>query len=430
MSETDLKGMSDTLQLPRDVYVFVQNLAARHGGGILRNESNGLHLYIACPECLKNFGTKELQSKHLAINIDKCYGLNKFATYQKSRVSTEKGVKNELVALCHKTNKGFSVKQLMNMQKIEDRPEHIKAMHKEVTMAASKAVLLKDERGNYIPYPPGKITPLIELQENHPALEYLRSRDYDIQSLWEQLGASYCYEETPGDTSSTPDEQKIGVYYRRMPDGWKDTPQGRIIFFADIRNTRKGWQARLLEKKVDGWKWYYHPYREEWVAVEKEIAPGQWEVREDYRDEKYQWKPSKYRMATGTDMSKGVGRSSILMGFDAAVKWNEERKTKIPFAVLVEGPLDAGRIGAPALAMLGKYLSDQQAALLRVFKKIIVVLDNDDAGQSGLVRVKNLFAEKHMDFDVCVVPKPFKDVGEMTTIAAWEMLEPVIKDCL
>lgn len=428
MSENNTTGVDGSLQLPREVSVFVQNLASRHGGGILRNESNGLHLYIACPECLKNYGTRELQAKHLAINIDKCFGLNKFAAYQKSRSATSQGVRNDLVALCHKTNKGYSTKQLMAMPKIEERG--IKAMQKEVTMAASKAILIKDEQGNYIPYPPGKITPITELQENHPALEYLRSRNYDIQSLWEQLGASFCYEETPGDTSSTPEENKIGVYYRRMPDGWKDTPQGRIIFFADIRNTRKGWQARLLEKKMDGWKWYYHPYREEWVAVEKEISPGKWEVREDYRDEKYQWKPSKYRMATGTDMSKGVGRSSILMGFDAALKWNKDHNTKIPFAVLVEGPLDAGRIGAPALAMLGKYLSDQQAALLRVFKKIIVVLDNDDAGQSGLVRVKNIFAEKRMEFEVCYVPAPFKDVGEMTTKAAWEMLEPVIKDCL
>jgi hypothetical protein len=406
----------------------VKALSRKHGGGILRSETNGLHLYIPCPECLKTAGTRELHAKHLAVNIDKCFGLGKFSKYRRSRFAGKDGVRNQFVALCHKTNKSFTVEELLRMPDISERG--IKAVQGEVVMAASNAVLLQDEKGRWIPYPPGDCIPLIELPPHHPAMEYVLSRGYDPKVLHEQMGAAFCYRETPPDNYNTKEEDKIGVYYRNMPDGWKDTPQGRLILYANIRGAKKGWQARILEKKEDGWKWYFHPYRKEWVAVEKQLADGSWQIRNDYAEEKYQWKPSKYRMATGTDASKGVGRSSVLLGFDAALAWNEKHNTKIPFVVLCEGPLDAGRIGPPAVAMLGKYLSDPQVNLIKSFKKVIVVLDNDDAGAEGLIRVKDVFKTNHIRFDICTVPKQFKDVGEMSTSEAWDMLHPVIKDCL
>lgn len=406
----------------------VDALSRKHGGGILRSETNGLHLYIPCPECLKTAGTREIHAKHLAINIDKCFGTNKFSGYVRTRFKDSNHIRNQFVALCHKTNKTFSVEELLNMPNIEERG--IKTVQSEVVMAASKAVLLQDEKGRWIPYPPGECIPLIDLPENHPAMEYVLSRGYDPKVLHEQMGAAFCFKETPPDDYNAKEEDKKGIYYRHMPDGWKDTPQGRLILYANIRGAKKGWQARILVKEEDGWKWYFHPYRNEWVAVEKQMPDGSWEIRQDYTEEKYQWKPSKYRMATGTDASKGVGRSSVLLGFDAALAWNDTHNTRVPFVVLTEGPLDAGRIGPPAVAMLGKYLSDQQMHLIKPFKKVIVVMDNDEAGRKGLVRVKEVFTSNHIKFDICTVPERFKDVGEMTTADAWEMLQPAIKDCL
>ena len=422
--DATISGIED-----KNVARKVNALSRKHGGGLLRKETNGLHLYIPCPECLKVSGIKEIHAKHLAINIDKGFGLEKFKDFQKSQVRLKYGVRKQRVALCHKTNKSYTLDELLSMPDVKDRPQGIVGVSTEVVAAASKAVLTKDSLDRWIPYPPGECTPLIELPPDHPAMEYVLSRGFDPKLLWEQFGASYCYKETKSDGYNIPESEKLGIYYRFMPDGWKDTPQGRLVMFASIRGSNKGWQARLLVKEHEGWKWYFHPYRNEWVAVEKQMPDGSWQVRQDYKEEKYQWKPSKYRMATGTDASKGVGRSSVLMGFDAARKWNEDNNVKIPFAVLVEGPLDAGRIGPPAVAMLGKYLSDQQLSLLKVFKKVIVVLDNDEAGRSGLARIKSVFADKHMRFDICTVPEPFKDVGEMTTAAAWKMLAPVIKDC-
>lgn len=427
MKELQQSGKATIDGLPREVTIVVKALADKHGGGILRSESHGLHLYIPCPECLKTNGTRELQAKHLAINIDKCFGLNTYKSYHRFTHKTANGVLRGNVALCHKTNKKWDIQTLINMPRLEDRG--LVAVNKEVTYAASNAILLKDAKGSYIPYPPGECTPLSELPDNHPAIEYLLNRNYNIASLCHQFDASYCYQETPPDTRHTPEADKIGVYYRNMPDGWKDTPQGRIIFNADIRGSRKGWQARVLDKKEDGWKWYWHPYREEWVAVEKEVENGTWEVRADYKEERYQWGPSKYKMATGSDITRGVGRSSILMGYDVALQWNREN-SKIPFAVLVEGPLDAGMVGPPAVAMLGKYLSDPQVTLLKAFKKIIVVLDNDEAGSTGVDRVRSALTEHHIKYVVCQVPSQYKDVGEMTHESAWRMLEPFTKDCL
>lgn len=423
MSETELPGEKN-IALPREVDVVVKTLARKHGGGVLRHESNGLHLYLPCPECLALNGTKEIHAKHLTINIDKCFGLGKFKRKAKHQLRMHNGVRDQFAALCHKTNKKFTVGELIDYKSIEKRGIPGSAPGS-VSMSCSNAVLTKDENGKDIPFPPGKVTPVMDLPADHPAVTYLTNRGYDPVELYKHMEVSYCYEETPPDKRDTPPQDKRGIYYRYMPDDWRDTPQGRIIFYARIRGAAKGWQARVIDHVADGWKYYWHPYREEWVPVEKQAPDGTWLTRKDYLGEKYQWKPSKYRMAIGVDPNRGVGRSSILMGYDAARAWCEDNQNSV--AVLTEGPLDACRLGPPGLAMLGKYLASNQADLLKGFRKVVVVLDNDSAGQTGLVRVKTICAEKNIRLESCQVPANLKDLGEMSQEAANELISPLLK---
>jgi DNA primase len=111
------------------------------------------------------------------------------------------------------------------------------------------------------------------------------------------------------------------------------------------------------------------------------------------------------------------------MGLDAAVEFNQKLNLTKPTACIVEGPLDAARIGPGAVALLGKYMSERHADLLvRKFKKLIVVADNDKAGQEMAKRIKELMSERRAEVVFIDIPDQYKDVGEMTYEAAIEMI--------
>ena len=118
------------------------------------------------------------------------------------------------------------------------------------------------------------------------------------------------------------------------------------------------------------------------------------------------------------------------MGFDAALRWNTDNNMSTPIVFIVEGPLDAGRIGPPACAILGKSLSTEQAQLLRPFKKIVIVMDNDDAGRTGIIRAQSILGPMGLDYEICHIPDTFKDVGEMSYMNVMLMLEPYVTACI
>jgi hypothetical protein len=298
---------------------------------------------MACPECPQRDGKKELASRHLAVNADRCLGTGKYA----ARVGQYSA---DYSGYCMKQAKGFEVSALKAMVPLKDRgwPD----VPSTITRPAPGRCLIPDGKGNMIPDHPGEVIPLTELPEDHPAVQYLKSRRFDIQSLHTQFRVGFCVREAP-------ENPEVDRYYKRLPCGFRDTPQNRIIFHADVKGVQRGWQARIIEQVIGDLKYYLHPYTNQWVAMEKKDAStGKWEPLPHVAAEPVQWKPSKYKTAFSSE------RNQMLMGFDAAIRWNQLMKLPKPLVMVTEGPLDAGRMGCGAVPLLGKFLSDAQANML------------------------------------------------------------------
>jgi 5S rRNA maturation endonuclease (ribonuclease M5) len=97
--------------------------------------------------------------------------------------------------------------------------------------------------------------------------------------------------------------------------------------------------------------------------------------------------------------------------------WNFETLTDCQTAIIVEGPGDIWRLVEAGyeqgLALLGKGFSKMQQFILKDLgiKKVVLALDNDDAGQAGQAEIK-----KHLDFcEVLFTDLPNKkDVGDLS----------------
>lgn len=398
--------------IPEDVMNFAQALSAKHGSVLISREKNGLHLNLACPACLEVEGDSELRKRHLAVNADK------FCATGRWEGATD--YLRDSVGLCMKCGTKYKATQLMTFAPLAARGIKESKIGS-VSFIDNTQWLVRDSLDRIVPGGPGNgppgvrgqhgdpqdVIPIIHLEPNHPAVMYLRDRDYDLQSLWEQFRCSYCVREWEQDPVTK-------RYYRKMCEGFRDSPQGRIIFFADIEGVQKTWQARVIDRELKTatdrrFKQYWSGDSNCWFTMEefdpvkkKFVPPPQYAER---------WSPSKYRTANGTS------RNEILMGLDAAIAWNaKHRPGRLPVVFTSEGPLDAGRLRSPAVAQIGKFLSDDQIALLaRHFAVVIQVPDNDAAGQRDLDLSARRLATKVMT-DTWHLPKQLPNGGEAKDI--------------
>jgi hypothetical protein len=170
-------------------------LAEVHEGVRLGNGGSGLHAYIACPVCLQDAGKDELSDRHLAVNLDKAV----------------KG--RDRVCMCMRCDEIFNVSELLSMKPLEERG------HERNPEIINKTVLTAnlcepDGNGNEVPKGPGQTIPSIALPEDHPAILYLRSRNFDPAALYQQFGAEYCVRE------------RTNTKYTRLGHGFRLSPQG------------------------------------------------------------------------------------------------------------------------------------------------------------------------------------------------------------
>lgn len=383
-------------------------LSRKHGDVHIARESGGIHLYMASPEGLEQDGAIELQKKHLSVNADKYFASGKW----QSRIGT---YNNDRCALCMKYDKAYEVSTLLKMVPLSDRGYSEKIQAKVSVGVDNSKFLVDDGKGNLIPEAPGIVIPVNILPDDHPAADYLLKRGYNLSSLVHQFDTSYCMTEMPEDRVRE-------RFWRKLPGGFKDTPQGRIIFFGDMLGVRRGWQARVLSYNDGATEWYYHPYDKAWTAV-KNLEDGEWkftsrfEPMPAYNREPQPFDPSKYRI------SKGASRNKLILGLDMAIAWNKaHRKLGKRVVIITEGPLDAGKFGPPAVAILGKYLSDDQSDILtKHFDIIMYVSDNDKAGLEGAARIQRKLADKN----IIQIPLPtqYKDPGELPLDEAWALFE-------
>lgn len=343
------------------VQELVDALSRIHGRVDVRKESSGMHLMMACPKCLAAYGRRELKSRHLQLNVDKLLGTGQHA--DRFLPGKRDKMKSQGYAQCMKEHGPFSLDEMLGWPTLEERGIDNVAPQM-VVHAAGKRYLVPDDKGNMIPDHPGKVIPLTALPYEHPALLYLRQRDYDPVKLYYQFRASWCEVESP-------EGEQYNRWYRKHGYEWKSTPQGRIIFYSDVCGIQVCWQARYLEIEHEGQKLLWHPYRQRW-----ETRPP-WPEKEG---------PIKYATASG------ALRNNQLCGFDAvrlalSAKQDGTHKT----CVLTEGPLDAARFPERGMALLGKNLSQSQALLLRpFFNKFVLAFDADDAGAEARDKAKAL----------------------------------------
>ena len=394
---------------PPEVRRLADALAHIHGDVDISTESSGIHLYLADPGLLQEDGAKELRSKHCSVNASKFFGIGKWH-------DAKPGVKRKC-ASCMKNGVIYSVEQLLNYLPLSLRGIPDVGPGK-VVSKARESVMIEDANGVMIPDHAGTLIPVHELPPDHPASWYLLQRGFDLKLLYDMFRASYCSAEAPAVSG------KRG--YRSLLDGWRNTPQGRIIFHGDVRGSQQIWQGRVIDHTEDTRHFVWHPYREQWCVDSVRDAPdAPWRHVHPYdrQDEHgaFVWKDlAKYYNVAGGQ------RNLSALGFDRAVEWSRGRDPAKRFCILVEGPLDAGKIGSPAIAVIGKFLSPGQAQLLASeFPTVLVGYDNDGPGKDQRKKAASVLNDAGARIRDVYAPETFKDWGEMTRQQCWSAIAPV-----
>lgn len=392
--------------IPAEVKSLAEDLARIHGPVRISSEANGLQIYIPDPDGLREDGIRAIQDPKLAINPELYLGIGRFnvdeyptkENRQLYRDFRSQG-KEVPCAVSMKTKKRWSVSALLTMVPIHKRMPNLNVRSK-VTVGTICKDMVYDEDGNLIPNWVGSTIPLWLLPNNHPAIEYLTKRGYDITTLEQQFEACYC-------DCCLPEDRSRGRYYSKLPGGMRKCHQGRIILTIRMNGVRKGYQSRLIDKVENG-NYYVWSDREEWLLIRRMKSDGTVEdIYPPTEEFPKGFEVPKYLNATGSK------RNELLMGYDAAVKFNEQRAYKDKYCILCEGPMDAARLGPPAIAILGSSLSDIQADYLRAsFGRICTVMDKDAAGKKCLEVINKRLPER-VGTDI-VLPNGCKDAGDLS----------------
>jgi hypothetical protein len=420
--------------VPKEINDIADRIARQHNCKVtLAKESSGYHLYMPCPECLHSHGKSELRDPKYAINLSKYFGIGDQFRHLSERhsqafspldldynqaVNDERNLKT---GICMRTWQSpnphrFPVEDLLTMDAITTRHPDIHTSYRLINGADGaerESHWMEDPvTGKLCPPPAGEVVPLSELSPFHPARWYMETyRKFDLKRLEELYRCGFCVKEYP--------ESKVHkIWYRKFPGGWKDTPQGRIIFHSLHDGTPMTWQGRWIEvESEDGLtKRGLNPYSNQWdILATRATAKQAWIPYPpfDELDEEGNLKfdISKYKTA------KHSARE--LMGWDGAIKRADEDSDPIRWCVLTEGPLDGARVGPGGLIIMGKSLSQANAEKVAAnFHLVLTGFDNDKYGREATQKISaTLFGcRQHNPIVGCVdqlIIPDGKDLGEM-----------------
>lgn len=408
-------GSITTADVPQCVKALAQRLAKIHGPVQVTSEASGMHLYIADPELLITDGEKELSSRHMAINVDKYFGLGKwnvdeYPTKENQALYKKYRREDKEVPCCMsmKTGKPSTVSYLLSLPPVEQRINTNRNVQANVFTSSTNKNLVYDEQGNLVPEGPGEIVPLHTLEENHPAREYLKQRGFNPDLLEQEYSVGYCIQALPEDRAK-------GRYWSRLPAGVCNSPAGRIIFpMLDADGVRRGWQARVVDySNAEGEKWLWTPDKR-WLLIEKNgkdvyITPAT---------------PDGFKKLHKYINARGMARNEVMFGLRQAIQhFKEDTHWTQRYCVLVEGALDVAKGGPPCIALLGKNMSAMQAEQIKKhFCKVYVVADQDEAGKSMLKSVSKQLSATHPVVELYLPPGK-KDLGECSYEEAARILK-------
>lgn len=215
--------------------------------------------------------------------------------------------------------------------------------------------------------PPGDLISLEELPHDHQAVNYIRSRKFDIAELSNVYGVKYC---NNGRTFA-------GIF----------NTTGALIFPFWVKGELIGWQARLT----------YNP---------DSLTDSDCEMVGLTRDVDGDWvKPPKYWT------SPGLEKGRILYNYDWA--------NRSEVVVISEGVFDAIGIGKSGVAALGKGVTDQQVGLIidnMRWKLAVIMLDPGDATKEMEMLEASL---RHTVKTLRVELQGYKDPGEAPREEIW-----------
>ena len=399
-------------EIPEEVKALAHRLAKIHGPVAITTESAGMHLYIPDPELLSKDGEKELTSRHMAINADKYFGLNRWnvdenPTRENVELYRKFRSQGREVPCCMsmKTGRTTTVEQLLKMRPLEERTNIIRRSESPVIAGDQKKCLVYDEYGNLVPEPPGTVVPLSALEKNHPARKYLIQRGFDPDLLSGLYHVGYC-------TQALPEDRSKGRYWSKLPAGCRNSPQGRIIFpIEDEAGVKRGWQARAIDYKDNKGNRYLWTDKELWLQIEKE-GVDLFATPET---------PDGFRTLRKYLNAKGLSRNQVVFGIRQAMDITKDLPYDQRVCYVVEGVMDAMKGGAQCLAILGKSMSYFQADVIRRhFGKVLLIADNDRAGKSFTRCIK----EELEDVPIleATLPAGKKDLGECSYTEAQELI--------
>lgn len=400
--------------VPAEVMALAERLAAIHSCAVIHNGANGIHISIPDPELLETNGAREFTSRHLQINAEKYLGIGRYdvdvhrtrenvALYNKYR---RKGLEVPCAVSQH-SQKNYWVRDLLsNYKPVEERGLALPYIPKySVTGAVTgENNLVDDGFGAMVPAWCGDTVPLHELPQDHPAVQYIARRRYNVEWVSKAYGLCYC-------TKAVPQDRSKGVVYSPVTDGLRNTYEGRVIIPVRVDGHVVGYQGRAVELKASNGTFVWNGAS--WVIVKD--ADGNSTLPEGRKLNKYM-------------SAAGMARNRMLFGYDQAAMWNLDNAMHGPRSrcVVVEGPLDALRIGPPAVAVLGASMSRVQAAMIAGrFSRVIIAGDNDKAGGEAVGRIMEALKAAGVNMalvDAVKVPSG-KDLGDMETKAALELIQ-------
>lgn len=405
--------------IPDEIKALAQRLSHLHGQVLVTSEASGRHLYIPDPELITQDGEKELYSKHMAINADKYFGFGKWNVDENPTKENQELYKKYRAhglevpcAMSMKTGRRTTVQELLHVLPLDQRIHLVRPLQQKVITGDSTTDkhLVYDEHGNLVPEGPGHTVPLSALPDDHPAREYLRQRGYDPDLLEKQYGVEYCDEALPEDRS-------VGRFYSKLPGGYKNSPQGRIIFpILDAKGIKRGWQARAIDYSDDkGNRWFW-TNQQTWLQIHKD-----WNDIFATPDE-----PIGFMHLRKYLNARGFNRNQAAFGIYQAIQVTKDLSYEQRVCYVMEGAMDAAKGGPPCIALLGKSMSDDQAMVIRShFAKVVLVADQDRAGKDFVRCISKKLED--MPLLQAVLPEGKKDLGDCTYDEAAAVLRQALE---
>lgn len=416
-------GSITTADVPEQVKALAMQLSKIHGPVQVTSEASGMHLYVADPELLLKDGEKELASRHMAINVDKYFGLNKwdvdeYPTKENQQLYKKYRMEGKEVPCCMsmKTGKPSSVSFLLSLPPVDQRISTTRVIHPNVFSSATNKSLVYDDKGNLVPERPGDVVSLAELEEQHPARQYLCQRGFNPDLLASEFNVGYC-------TQALAEDRAKGIYWSKLPANVRNSPANRIIFpMLDADCVQRGWQARVID--------FVDSHKARWLWTDT----ARWlQIEADGVDLfKNELNPDGFKKLHKYINARGMARNAVMFGLYQAVKWHDAKN--IPWerraCILMEGALDVAKGGPPCIALLGKSMSAEQAEQIKKhFCNVYVIADRDAAGQSMLRSVNKQLGETHVVREL-LLPDGKKDLGECSYAEAEEVCKPALRRIL